>query len=105
MKQDLRALVDGAATPEELAEVIGALEGAKASAYARLASKTVPRPAAEDRLLNMVEVAERLGITEHQAREMGRRGEIPVTTVGERFVRVRASALEDWILQRGARRR
>jgi excisionase family DNA binding protein len=53
-----------------------------------------------DRLLTMPAVAERLGITEHQAREMGRRGELPVVTVGERFVRVRAHTLEDWIRRR-----
>jgi excisionase family DNA binding protein len=68
-------------------------------------------PAVEDRLLTMPEAAERLGITEHQAREMGRRGELPVVTVGKRFVRVRIGTLEDWIRQRegatlsGARRR
>jgi excisionase family DNA binding protein len=48
----------------------------------------------------MPETAKRLGITEHQAREMGRRGELPIVTVGERFVRVRAAALEGWILRR-----
>jgi excisionase family DNA binding protein len=57
-------------------------------------------PAVEDRLLTMPEAAERLGITEHQAREMGRRGELPVVTVGKRFVRVRIGTLEDWIRQR-----
>jgi excisionase family DNA binding protein len=52
---------------------------------------------ADDHLLTMPEVAERLGVTEHQAREMGRRQQLPVITVGDRFVRVRAGALEEWI--------
>jgi excisionase family DNA binding protein len=56
--------------------------------------------AVEDRLLTMPEAADRLGITEHQAREMGRRGDLPVVTVGKRFVRVRVRTLEDWIRRR-----
>lgn len=53
-----------------------------------------------DRLLSMPEVAQRLGITVHQAREMGRRGELPVVRVGERHVRVSARALNEWIRRR-----
>lgn len=98
------------ATADELPALIGALEAAKAVAWARLAATVQargPRPvetaapaAAPDRLLTMPEVAERLGITEHQAREMGRRGKLPTVRVGERRVRVRASALGDWVRHR-----
>ena len=59
---------------------------------------------ASDRLLTMPRAAERLGITEHQAREMGRRGELPVVHVGERHVRVSARALEEWIKRRAQAR-
>ena len=48
----------------------------------------------------MPEAAERLGIKEHQAREMGRRHELPTIMVGERHVRVSARALEEWIRRR-----
>jgi excisionase family DNA binding protein len=48
----------------------------------------------------MPEVARRLGVTEYQACEMGRRGELPTVAVGERLVRVRAGALEEWIHRR-----
>jgi hypothetical protein len=48
----------------------------------------------------MPQVADRLGVKEHQAREMGRRNELPVIVIGERFVRVRAGALEEWIRRR-----
>jgi hypothetical protein len=48
-------------------------------------------------------VAKKLNVTEHQAREMGRRHELPTVIVGDRFVRVRAGALEDWIRRREKR--
>ena len=97
---DLRSLVATAA-PEDLPALVGALAQAQALALARLTTGTnEDRHSAEDRLMAMPAVAERLGITEHQAREMGRRGELPVITVGGRFVRVRPGALEDWIRHR-----
>ena len=101
-RTDLAALVAGA-SPEDLAALIGDLEAAKAAAWARLAATLdghasgSPR---EDRLLSMPQVADRLGITEHQAREIGRRGELPVIHVGERHVRVSVRALEEWIARR-----
>jgi excisionase family DNA binding protein len=52
------------------------------------------------RLLTMPEAAERLGITVHHAREMGRRGELPIILVGDRRVRIRVAALEEWIRRR-----
>src|SRR5258708_5599844 len=53
-------------------------------------------PAVEDRLLTMPEAAERLGITEHQAREMGRRGDPPVGTAGKRVVRGGGATPSGW---------
>ena len=96
---DLSRLVREAAL-ESLPQIVGALEIAKAAALARLINPPPLAAPAEVHLLTMPEVATRLGITEHQAREMGRRGELPVTTVGERFVRVRSGALNDWIRRR-----
>lgn len=101
--EDLGALVDAAAD-RELPQLIGALEAAKATALARLTSPArrhdVAGDAEEARLLGMAEVAKRLGVTEHQARELGRRGELPTVTVGARGVRVSLRALEEWIAAR-----
>lgn len=85
----------------QLPALVGALAQAQAAALARLTARTPEgRPETDDRLLTMPEVALRLGVTEHQAREMGRRGELPIIAVGDRFVRVRAGALGDWIRRR-----
>jgi excisionase family DNA binding protein len=95
----LRAVAEAEAA--ELPALVGAFAQAQAVALARLTTRTpedgVP---GDDRLLTMPEVAERLGITEHQAREMGRRGELPIITVGDRFVRVRVAALGEWLRRR-----
>ena len=102
--EELPALA-AATTAEELPALLGALEAAKAVAWARItappraAEPAAPAPA-PDRLLTMPDVAAQLGITEHQAREMGRRGKLPTVRVGERRVRVRASALADWVKRR-----
>jgi excisionase family DNA binding protein len=93
------------AVPEVRPSLVVALAARLAQLGAVLAVPTVKESggvvaAVADRLLTMPEVAERLGITEHQAREMGRRGDLPVFTVGKRFVRVRVSTLEDWIRRR-----
>jgi excisionase family DNA binding protein len=80
---------------------MGALAQAHALAIARLVKLAERQEdAGEDRLLTMPEVSERLGITEHQARELGRRGELPTIIVGERHVRVRRLALEEWVRRR-----
>jgi len=81
---------------------LGALAHAQALSFARLLTATPERPDGDDpnALLAMPEVARRLGVTEHQAREMGRRGDLPTVTVGERLVRVRAGALVEWIRRR-----
>jgi predicted DNA-binding transcriptional regulator AlpA len=102
--EDLSDLV-ARARAEDLPRLIGDLEAAKACALARLAMPAPQSPALggdEARLLAMPEVAARLGITVHQARELGRRGELPTVTVGARTVRVSARVLEQWI---GARER
>lgn len=88
------------ATAENLPEVLGLLERARGRAMARIVQ--APAKPAEDPLLTMQEVASRLGITVNMAREMGRRGELPTVLVGDRFVRVRRSSLEQWIKAREA---
>jgi len=99
LTQDLAAVV-AAAQPEELPGLIGQLEAAKAAAWARLVAPPSGPSPADDRLLTLPEAAKVLGITEHQAREMGRRGELPVIQVGERSVRIRAGALAEWMRRR-----
>lgn len=95
-----------AATADELPRLVGALEAAKAAAWARLATPA-PRNTAEaaDRVLSMGEVASRLGVSLYTAREMGRRGELPVTTLGRR-VGVRDSSLRRFLdlRERGGRK-
>jgi excisionase family DNA binding protein len=88
------------APASSLPDLIGALAQAHALALARLVAPAPERHGPEDALLAMPEVARRLGVTEYQAREMGRRGELPTILVGERRVRVRAGALEEWIRRR-----
>jgi excisionase family DNA binding protein len=90
------------APPAELPGLVGEFARLQALALARLTSPA-SAPAAADEMLTMPVVAERLGITEHQAREMGRRGDLPTVHMGERHVRVRASALAEWIEQRERR--
>ncbi len=99
-RDEIRRLAAEADT-SELPALVGVFAEAQALALARLTSRTSERrAAADDRLLTMPEVATRLGVKEHQAREMGRRGTLPTVTVGERFVRVRAGALEEWVRRR-----
>lgn len=98
----LRTLVDGAAA-EDLPDIIGALEGAKARAFARLTTPatvaTTNGSASSDRVLSMPEVAERLGLSVYTAREHGRRGELKVVTIGRRVV-VRESSVREFLDRR-----
>jgi excisionase family DNA binding protein len=93
---DLATLVRAAA-PDELPALIGQLAAAQAEALARLITPSRSNGnEGEDRLLTLPQVAEALGIPEEHARELGRRGELPVVHVG-RYVRVRAASLAKWI--------
>ena len=90
----LEVALAGAEPGELLAaglEITG--RGAAAMAQANGASRD------EDRLLDMAEVAKVLGVVEGAARDLGRRGELPVVNVG-RYVRVRASSLREWMAVR-----
>ena len=87
------------ATPSELPGIIGTLAQVHALALVRLVTPAVPRDGHEDPLLSMPEVARRLGVPLAHARELGRRGELPVVHVG-RYVRVRAGALAEWMALR-----
>ena len=101
MKADDLARIVADAPPSDLPALVGALAQAQAVALARIVQPAPERgEGTGDRLLTMPEAAERLGISEHQAREMGRRHELPTIIVGERHVRVSARALEEWIRRR-----
>jgi hypothetical protein len=97
------------AAPEELAALAGRLREAELLAEMRLRS-TAPSTNAsghdvEDRVLSMRDVAGRLGVSLYTAREMGRRGELPVTTLGRR-VGVRDASLRRFLdmRERGGRK-
>jgi excisionase family DNA binding protein len=49
------------------------------------------------RLLSAEDVAELLGVPRTFVYALARRGDLPVVRVGERYVRFRAEALEQWI--------
>jgi excisionase family DNA binding protein len=101
MKPEDLARLAAEVDASDLPAIVGVLAQAQALALARLAARTPEDPTPrEDRLLTMPEVARRLGVTEHRAREMGRRGDLPTVTVGHRGVRVRASSLDEWIRRR-----
>ena len=53
-----------------------------------------------EQLLSMKKVADQLGVPVAYARDLGRRGELPVVRVGPKYVRVRQSVLDAWITQR-----
>jgi excisionase family DNA binding protein len=55
--------------------------------------------AASDPLLTMPQVAQVLNVPEYTARELGRRGELPIVRIG-RSVRVRSSTLQAFIAAR-----
>jgi excisionase family DNA binding protein len=98
----LEPAIASASEPATVAALIGELARLQALAQARMSVLALPAAPANDeaRLLTMPEVAERLGITEDLARGMGRRGELPTVTVGERQVRVRTGALSRWVADR-----
>jgi excisionase family DNA binding protein len=89
----LEAILDPA-DPTELLALSGELQG---RAWSQLAPKASTSEG--DRLVDMDEVARVLGVPVAHARELGRRGELPVVNVG-RYVRVRAGALAEWMALR-----
>jgi excisionase family DNA binding protein len=90
--------------PEDLAPLLGRLDVAKARALARAAEKkpccSAGTVAESEPLLSLPEVGRLLGESEHFARELGRRGELPLVRLGKRHVRVRPAALREWIRAR-----
>jgi excisionase family DNA binding protein len=98
---ELDRLIGGAA-PEDLPALVGRLVEAEERARLRVRGataegKTPQEQPAAYRLLTLPEVAVILGVPEEHAREMGRRGQLPTLKVGERYVRVRLSALQKWV--------
>jgi excisionase family DNA binding protein len=51
------------------------------------------------RLLGADDVAELLGVPRTFVYALARRGDLPVVRLGERYVRFRAEALEEWIAE------
>jgi len=88
------------ATPGERPGLVVALSARLAALGAQLASsldEERPQGFEDDSLLTLPEVARLLGESEHFARELGRRGELPLVRLGKRHLRVRPRALQEWI--------
>lgn len=110
MLPDLPALVREAPI-EELPALLGRLAEAEAVARLRLSTAAVAASTngrgqeAEDRVLDMPTVAGRLAVSLYTAREMGRRGDLPVIPRGRR-VGVLESSLRRFLKERerGGRR-
>lgn len=97
---ELRAIVQ-AAPVERLPELLGRIESVRVLGLARLtAPAQTPAPSADDPLLSLPEVAAILAVPVEHARELGRRGALPTVRVGERYVRVRRTALERFLRER-----
>lgn len=97
---ELRAVVR-AAPIERLPDLLGRIESVRVLGLARLTApvRTPERPT-EEPLLTLPEVAALLGVPVEHARELGRRGMLATIRVGERYVRVRRSALEHFLQER-----
>lgn len=94
--EDLPAVVADA-RPEDLPALIGALEAAKAVAWARLAASAQQGQATRtEPLLSLPEVAAALGIPEDRAYDLAREGRLAVVTIGK-YKRVRESTLRSFI--------
>ena len=59
----------------------------------------VQAPAVGSRLLAAEEVSDLLGVSPALVYALVRRGELPAVRVGDRYVRFRAEALQDWIAE------
>ena len=95
---------------EQIPAALGQLEALRVRLLARLVAAESGRAqrsgvAAEDELLTMADVAKKLAVPVAYARELGRRGELAVVHVGPKYVRIRRSVLDAWIVQREDRYR
>jgi excisionase family DNA binding protein len=91
------------AQPSEMPDIVASLASLTTLVTSRLL-EMVPRGQSE-RLLTMKDAAERLGVAEETARELGRRGDLPIVQIG-RSRRVRESAIERFVetRERGGQR-
>ena len=64
---------------------------------AGMQTHTTPTTASAGRLLTADDVADLLGVPRTFVYTLARRGELPTVRVGERYVRFRSQALEQWI--------
>jgi excisionase family DNA binding protein len=88
--------------PEVARDLLVKLAGLQAALLARA---LVPSHTEEtqngDRLLTIPETAARLNVPVAYAYELARRGEIPVTRVGRKYLRVSPSGLANWLAEKG----
>jgi len=89
----------GQASPEELPQLVGQLEAAKAAAWARLMTKPATGNDTDEQLLTLPAVAELLGVPPDRAYDLARQGQLPVVEIGKRYKRVRRSALKAFLSQ------
>jgi len=61
-------------------------------------------PTTQSRLLAAEDVSDLLGVSPALVYALVRRGELPAVRVGDRYIRFRAQALEDWIAARESTR-
>jgi excisionase family DNA binding protein len=87
--------------PAGVLPLVGRLETLKVRLWGRAVAQAVPirseRAPADERLLTAVEVAARLAVPKAFVYELARRGELPTLHVGARYVRIPATALEEWV--------
>lgn len=84
------------AAPEELPRLRAVLAEADSIALARIMVPAATNHQEEDRLLNMPEVANILGIPVDRAYDLGRQRAFPVVTIGK-YRRVRLSAIKAFV--------
>ena len=87
--------------PEFVAPLLGRLETLKMRLWGRAVAQVGPAQsepvAADEQLLTAAEVAARLAVPKAFVYELARRGELPTLHVGARYVRIPATALEQWV--------
>ena len=88
----------GQASPEELPQLVGQLEAAKAAAWARLMTKPATGNDTDEQLLTLPAVAELLEVPPDRAYDLARQGMLPVVQIGK-YRRVRRSALEAFVAE------
>lgn len=89
--------------PEAIPRLLGELERLRAELTLRLVTPAAPKPQAdaEDDLLTVPEVAERLRVPKARVYELARSRDLPSVRLGK-CVRVRPEDLRVWIAKHGS---